>query len=110
MPYHGNRTISYSTTYAHPVEAAPKIDAAMRWLSDAEHPANFVMMYFDEPDYMGHVYSPDSNEVSKCGNGHHAIGMNYAIYPIAVEVIEHVQIVTHIIEPDHSPRFGVNAR
>lgn len=35
----------------------------MEWLTDPHKPANLVMLYFEQPDYYGHIYGPDSPEV-----------------------------------------------
>lgn len=35
----------------------------MEWLVDSEKPANFVMLYVEEPDYYSHIYGPDSQKV-----------------------------------------------
>lgn len=35
----------------------------MEWLTDLSKPANFVMIYVEEPDYYSHIYGPDSDVV-----------------------------------------------
>lgn len=34
------------------------IETVIRWLTDPEKPANFVSMYFDEPDTIAHMHGP----------------------------------------------------
>lgn len=57
---YANRNVSYMRPYNHALRMTDKVDTVMRWMTDAQRPANLVMLYFDEPDYMGHVYSPGS--------------------------------------------------
>lgn len=40
-----------------------RVDKALSWFKDRNTPANFVMVYFEEPDFYGHAYSPDSEVV-----------------------------------------------
>lgn len=40
-----------------------KVDLAFEWLAHESDPANFVAMYFGNPDHMSHVHGPDSQEV-----------------------------------------------
>ena len=34
------------------------------WLRDSDRPANLVFWYLDQPDGDGHMYGPDSPQVS----------------------------------------------
>lgn len=61
---YGNRSCTYATSYKPGAEPRDKVDTVMRWLTSVDQPANLVMLYFDEPDLMGHVYSPASQVVS----------------------------------------------
>lgn len=40
-----------------------RVDTVMRWFTDKKTPVNFAVLYIDEPDGIGHRYSPDSKEV-----------------------------------------------
>lgn len=42
-----------------------RVDTVMSWFTNKKTPANLVMLYIEEPDAHGHIYSPDSNVVSK---------------------------------------------
>lgn len=61
---YGNRSNTYTTAYKPDAKPRDKVDTVMRWLTSADQPANLVMLYFDEPDLMGHVHSPESQVVS----------------------------------------------
>lgn len=63
FPYGKNISCTYTTNYKHKMEYSTKVDTVIEWLTSEEMPASLVMLYFDEPDYHGHVYSPDSVEV-----------------------------------------------
>lgn len=65
FPY-GEKNISctYTTRYNHSLPFETKVDTVIEWLTSKEMPASLVMIYFDEPDYHGHIFSPESNEVS----------------------------------------------
>lgn len=43
-----------------------RVDTVMTWFTHEKTPTNLVMLYIEEPDLDGHVYSPDSNVVSSC--------------------------------------------
>lgn len=40
-----------------------RVDTVMTWFTHGKTPANLVMLYIEEPDVSGHVYSPDSDVV-----------------------------------------------
>lgn len=42
-----------------------RVDTAFRWIRDPARPANLVMLYIEEPDYYGHIYSPESDRVAQ---------------------------------------------
>ncbi|XP_062537289.1 bis(5'-adenosyl)-triphosphatase enpp4-like isoform X2 [Armigeres subalbatus] len=42
-----------------------RVDTVFQWIRDPQQPANLVMMYIEEPDYYGHIYSPDSDRVAQ---------------------------------------------
>lgn len=41
-----------------------RVDTAMSWFSHKTKPANLVMLYIEQPDSFGHIYSPESEIVS----------------------------------------------
>lgn len=55
-----------NATFAQPLADIPwekRIDTVISWFKHKDTPANFVMMYLDEPDSQEHAFSPESNEV-----------------------------------------------
>ncbi|XP_055622888.1 bis(5'-adenosyl)-triphosphatase enpp4-like [Toxorhynchites rutilus septentrionalis] len=42
-----------------------RVDTVFRWIRDPQRPANLVMLYIEEPDYYGHIYSPESDRVAQ---------------------------------------------
>ncbi|GAB6032703.1 ectonucleotide pyrophosphatase phosphodiesterase [Chamberlinius hualienensis] len=42
-----------------------KVDYVIKWLTDAEKPANLIYLYFNEPDSTGHEYGPESTEIKE---------------------------------------------
>lgn len=40
-----------------------RVDNIITWITHPITPTNLVMLYFEEPDYMGHAYGPDSENV-----------------------------------------------
>ncbi|GLG94911.1 Ectonucleotide pyrophosphatase/phosphodiesterase family member 4 [Gryllus bimaculatus] len=42
-----------------------RVDTVVNWFLDPDSPANFVMMYFEEPDAHSHKFGPDSEEVKE---------------------------------------------
>lgn len=61
---YAGRNNTYTSAYKPGADPRTKVDTVMQWMISADQPANLVMLYFDEPDLMGHVYSPESPEVS----------------------------------------------
>jgi alkaline phosphatase D len=55
---------TYTKKYDHDFPYGQRIDSIIAWLQKPvpERP-RLVMWYFDEPDYTGHVYGPDSPEL-----------------------------------------------
>ncbi|XP_055309055.1 bis(5'-adenosyl)-triphosphatase enpp4-like [Sitodiplosis mosellana] len=41
-----------------------RVDIALSWFNDKKTPANLVMLYIEEPDSHGHIYGPDSPEIT----------------------------------------------
>lgn len=41
-----------------------RVDIALSWFTHKRTPANFVMLYIEEPDAHGHIYGPESPVVS----------------------------------------------
>lgn len=66
FPYTKERT---NCTYAKPFNITlpwnDRVDTAFQWIRDPKKPANLVMLYIEEPDYYGHIYSPDSDRVAQ---------------------------------------------
>uniref|UniRef100_A0A6G1SD29 Ectonucleotide pyrophosphatase/phosphodiesterase family member 4 n=1 Tax=Aceria tosichella TaxID=561515 RepID=A0A6G1SD29_9ACAR len=48
--------------YAKNADWTENVDTVINWLTDPERPANFVSMYFDEPDTVAHNYGPWGQE------------------------------------------------
>ncbi|XP_058819698.1 bis(5'-adenosyl)-triphosphatase enpp4-like [Topomyia yanbarensis] len=42
-----------------------RVDTVFKWIQDPSKPANLVMLYIEEPDYYGHIYSPESDRVAQ---------------------------------------------
>lgn len=42
-----------------------KVDTLISWLTDVHEPINLGVIYFHEPDILGHKYGPDSMEVTR---------------------------------------------
>lgn len=38
---------------------------AISWLKDPEKPANLVMLYFEQPDTIAHIYGPNSEQIAE---------------------------------------------
>lgn len=56
-------------TYLHTLdETIPfekRMDEAVEWILDPEKPANLVLLHLEEPDATGHVFGPDSDEMTE---------------------------------------------
>lgn len=59
----GGRSCDFSLKFNMTATWTERVDKALSWFKDPYTPANFVMMYFEEPDFHGHAYSPDSEVV-----------------------------------------------
>lgn len=59
-----NISCSYTTNYNHSMHYETKVDTVIEWLVSDVLSVSLVMLYFDEPDFHGHVFAPDSDEVS----------------------------------------------
>ncbi|RWS31273.1 ectonucleotide pyrophosphatase/phosphodiesterase family member 5-like protein [Leptotrombidium deliense] len=53
----------YLQKYNNSLEWKQRIDIVMDWMTDPKEPANFVAMYFNEPDKAAHIHGPFSKEV-----------------------------------------------
>ncbi|XP_058443625.1 bis(5'-adenosyl)-triphosphatase enpp4-like [Malaya genurostris] len=42
-----------------------RVDTVFKWIQDPSKPANLVLLYIEEPDYYGHIYSPESDRVAQ---------------------------------------------
>lgn len=41
-----------------------RVDLVIEWLLNEKKPANLIFLYFNDPDWAGHMYGPDSEEVN----------------------------------------------
>ncbi|KAI1294741.1 Bis(5'-adenosyl)-triphosphatase ENPP4 [Halotydeus destructor] len=48
--------------YNHSADWNQSVSTVISWLLDKDAPANLVMMYFDQPDFVGHLHGPNSIE------------------------------------------------
>lgn len=62
---YAGRNVTYWEPYNHSQTLQEKMDNAVWWMNNVEKPANLVMIYHDQPDWVGHVYGPDSPMVQK---------------------------------------------
>ena len=51
------------------LNATERIDAMMNWFTTPINPINLGLLYFPEPDEIGHEYGPDSTEVNNVIKG-----------------------------------------
>lgn len=61
VPYHGQKA-SFSPPYNSKLPFKEIVDIVLQQLTK-DPPVNFVAMYFNEPDAVGHVFGPNSKEV-----------------------------------------------
>lgn len=55
-----NRYVSFRKGLVKGSSLESRVDGALDWMKKG---ANFVMMYYEQPDSQGHRYSPDSAKV-----------------------------------------------
>ncbi|EAT38642.1 AAEL009486-PA [Aedes aegypti] len=66
MPYTKAKVnCTYVKAYNMSLPWNDRVDTAFQWIRDPKQPANLVMLYIEEPDYYGHIYSPDSDRVAQ---------------------------------------------
>lgn len=53
-------TSTFVYNYSSKVPYDIRVSTVMSWFKDPKTPANFVMMYFEEPDADSHAFGPDS--------------------------------------------------
>lgn len=63
VPFHGRRA-DFSPPYNGSIPFKARMDLVLQQL-DRNSPANFVAVYFEEPDASGHKYGPNSKQVIK---------------------------------------------
>lgn len=64
--YNRNQTgCTFTKPYDNETNWIQKVDTVMQWIMDPVKPANLIMLYFDEPDFHGHVFSPNSDMVMR---------------------------------------------
>uniref|UniRef100_A0A8D9F2M4 Ectonucleotide pyrophosphatase/phosphodiesterase family member 5 n=1 Tax=Cacopsylla melanoneura TaxID=428564 RepID=A0A8D9F2M4_9HEMI len=59
-----NNTITYFKKYQYGGSWNAKVDEVVGWFTNKDKPANLVMLYFDEPDGHGHMFGPNSPNIS----------------------------------------------
>ncbi|XP_055523352.1 bis(5'-adenosyl)-triphosphatase enpp4-like [Wyeomyia smithii] len=66
FPYtKSNISCSHNQLYNLTLPWNERVDTVFRWIRDPARPANLVMLYIEEPDYYGHIYSPESDRVAQ---------------------------------------------
>lgn len=63
----GYTALKIKATFAQPLTEIPwdkRIETVISWFKHKDTPANFVMMYLNQPDSQEHAFGPDSAEVS----------------------------------------------
>ncbi|XP_049819733.1 ectonucleotide pyrophosphatase/phosphodiesterase family member 5-like isoform X2 [Aethina tumida] len=55
-----NKNITHVQPYNTSIDWHERIDKVISWITHPTHPANLVMVYFEEPDTHGHAYGPNS--------------------------------------------------
>lgn len=63
FPYR-NTTCTYSQKFDKNVTMKARVDTVMKWFTDKAKPANFVVLYADQPDKTGHRFGTTGIEVS----------------------------------------------
>lgn len=56
--------ISHLINYNHKLTYEERIDIAIKWINSPTDPVKLMMIYFEDPDYMGHAFSPESTKVN----------------------------------------------
>lgn len=60
-----NITCTFVRSYNISTPWKDRVDTAFQWILDPKKPVNLVMLYIEEPDYYGHIYSPESDRVAQ---------------------------------------------
>lgn len=55
---------TFAKSFDDTVKFEERVDTVMTWFTDKHTPANLVFLYLEEPDSVGHVYGPASDQVS----------------------------------------------
>lgn len=42
-----------------------RVDTVIQWMSDPKTPANFVLLYFEDPDFHAHAFGPESDTITQ---------------------------------------------
>lgn len=58
-----NTSCTFTHAFDMNVTMTERVDIAIDWFKHEQTPANLVMLYIEQPDFLGHVYSPDSTQV-----------------------------------------------
>ncbi|XP_066279729.1 ectonucleotide pyrophosphatase/phosphodiesterase family member 5-like [Branchiostoma lanceolatum] len=59
LPFRSLPEYNESMPYEH------RIETMIQWFTDEENPINLGVLYFEEPDEVGHEYGPDSPELDR---------------------------------------------
>uniref|UniRef100_A0A182JD30 Ectonucleotide pyrophosphatase/phosphodiesterase n=1 Tax=Anopheles atroparvus TaxID=41427 RepID=A0A182JD30_ANOAO len=60
-----NLTCSHTQPFNISISWNDRVNTVLRWIRDAERPANLIMLYIEEPDYYGHIYGPESDRIAQ---------------------------------------------
>ncbi|CAD7090634.1 unnamed protein product [Hermetia illucens] len=63
FPYR-NTTCTYSQKFDKNVTMKARVDTVMKWFTDKSKPANFVVLYADQPDKTGHRFGTTGIEMN----------------------------------------------
>lgn len=49
--------------YNHSMDWQRRVDIVIKWFQDKDRPINLAFMYFDEPDFTSHKFSPQTSQL-----------------------------------------------
>lgn len=94
---YGGRTCDFTYKFNISVPWTERVDKAISWFKDRYFPANFVMMYFEEPDYHGHAFSPDSQVVRNISLNR-CCELSFLFYNQITDMVKKMDDLTRYIE------------
>lgn len=98
VPYGNNEHPLHLVKYKQHMDFNENMDAAISMLINKTHPANLILMYFDEPDTQAHLYGPfDPRVMSQVKSCDNSIG--YLLQKLHSFKLSH--LVNVIILSDH---------